>query len=204
MKGYRMVLLVNGGIFLLVAVNAFLLAQVLNSQADRCTAETPERGNCDQTRDTATTATRVAPIIAAAGLVLLALGIFLGRRAAAESLGPGDPSAAQRMPDDWTKALHPSADGLIIDIEVVPNSRSPGFPVGFNPWRNRIQARVAAPPEDGLANEELIILIAAALTVPRTEVSVVDGHTSRRKRVAVRGINAAEFTRRLTEAPGER
>lgn len=204
MKGYRMVLLVNGGIFLFVAVNAVLLAQVLNSQADRCDRETPERGNCDQTRDTATTANRVAPFIAVVGVVLLGLGTFLGRPKAAEGLGPGPASVGQRMPDYWTKAFHPSADGVVIDVEVVPNSSSPGFPVGFNPWRNRIQARVAASPQDGLANDELVILIAAALTVPRAQVSVVDGHTSRRKRVAVRGIQAAEFTKRLAEALGER
>lgn len=204
MKGYRMVLLVNGGIFLFVAVNAFLLAQVLESQADRCDADPPARSNCDQTRDTAKTALRVAPIITGLGVLLLVLGTVLGRTKSVEPLGPGASPAQERMPDDWTKALHPSPDGLVIDLEVVPNSKSPGFPVGFNPWRHRIQARVAAPPEDGLANEELVALIAAALTVPRTDVSVVDGHTSRRKRVAVRGIDVAEFTRRLAEALGER
>ncbi|HEX9816647.1 MAG TPA: DUF167 domain-containing protein [Candidatus Thermoplasmatota archaeon] len=204
MKGYRMVLLVNGGIFLFIAVNAFLLAHVLTTQADRCDADPPARPDCDQTRDTATTALRVAPMIAAVGVILLVLGAILGRAKHAEGLGPATPSSQQRMPEDWTKALHPSPDGLVIDLEVVPNSSSPGFPAGYNPWRHRIQARVGAPPEDGKANEELVILVAAALNVPRGQVSVVDGHTSRRKRVAVRGLDVAEFTRRVTEALGER
>lgn len=204
MKGYRMVLLVNGGIFLFVAMNAFLLAQVLNADAERCDAEASEPETCDQTRDTATTAQRVAPIIAAGGILLLVLGAVLGRAKSAEALGPRLPVDAQRMSEDWTKALHESPDGFTVDIEVVPNASSPGFPVGFNPWRKRIQARVAAPPEDGRANDELVILVAAALHVPRDRVTLIDGHTSRRKRVAVRGLKPDDFTRMLAEALGER
>lgn len=204
MKGYRMVLLVNGGIFLFVAVNAFLLAQVLTADADRCAAETSQPETCSQTRDTARTAKRVAPIIAGAGILLLLLGFFLGRRRSAQPLGPTEASEHQRMPDDWNEAVHETPDGLVIDIEVVPNARSPGFPVGFNPWRKRIQARVAAPPQDGRANDELVALVAAALHIPRDRVTLADGHTSRRKRVAVKGIASADFLRLVAEATGER
>lgn len=204
MKGYRMVLLVNGGIFLFIAVSGFLLGETLATQAERCEAGTGDRSRCDQTRDTGTTALRVAPILAAAGVLLIVLGLVLGRKGprGAQVLGAHVPVTSADMPDDWTKALRDSPKGLTVDVEVVPNSSSPGFPVGFNPWRNRIQARVAAPPEEGKANDELVILVAAALNVPRHRVTVVDGHTSRRKRVLVQGVNATEFTRRVAEALG--
>ena len=60
-------------------------------------------------------------------------------------------------------------------------------------WR----ARVAAPPERGRANQALIRLLAAALDVPRSSVSVVGGGTSRAKVVEVEGLEPAEVERRL-------
>jgi uncharacterized protein (TIGR00251 family) len=63
-------------------------------------------------------------------------------------------------------------------------------------WR----ARVAAPPERGRANQALIRLLAAALDVPRSSVSVVVGGTARAKVVEVEGLEAAEVERRLMRA----
>jgi uncharacterized protein len=63
-------------------------------------------------------------------------------------------------------------------------------------WR----ARVAAPPERGRANQALIRLLAAALDLPRSSVSVVVGGTSRAKVVEVEGLEAAEVERRLMRA----
>jgi hypothetical protein len=65
-------------------------------------------------------------------------------------------------------------------------------------WR----ARVAAPPERGRANRALEDLLAAALGVPSSTVSVVAGHGSRRKVVEVEGLDAAEADRRLEAASG--
>jgi hypothetical protein len=79
MKGYRMVLLVNGGLLLFVALSALLLGNVLDRQAQDCESQDPVPRSCDQTRDAATTANSVAPILAAVGVLLLGLGAFLGR-----------------------------------------------------------------------------------------------------------------------------
>jgi uncharacterized protein (TIGR00251 family) len=46
-----------------------------------------------------------------------------------------------------------------------------------------LKARVAAPPEDGKANEALVRLIAEALAVAKTRVRIVSGATSRAKTV---------------------
>lgn len=48
-----------------------------------------------------------------------------------------------------------------------------------------LKVRVAAPPVEGRANEELIALLAGALGVPRKSVTVVKGGASRRKTVSV-------------------
>ena len=48
-----------------------------------------------------------------------------------------------------------------------------------------LRLRVRAAPADGEANEALLRLIAEALEVPRSSVSIVGGTTSRTKLVAV-------------------
>jgi uncharacterized protein YggU (UPF0235/DUF167 family) len=62
--------------------------------------------------------------------------------------------------------------------------------------------RVVAAPERGRANEAVVDLLAAALDVPRTQVTLVSGGTSRDKTFAVDGIDAAEAEARLEAVAG--
>lgn len=50
-----------------------------------------------------------------------------------------------------------------------------------------LQARVAAPPLEGAANTALIKLVAKALGVPKSAVTVVAGETSRIKALEIEG-----------------
>jgi uncharacterized protein (TIGR00251 family) len=99
---------------------------------------------------------------------------------------------------DWRDAVKPARDGVALEVEVVPGSRESRFPCGFNAWRGRIEAKVRAPPEDGKANAELCGLVAEALGVPGSAVSVSAGATSRRKTVGVRGLTAGAAVERLS------
>jgi uncharacterized protein len=63
-------------------------------------------------------------------------------------------------------------------------------------WRTRIAAR----PERGRANRELVALLAEALGVRRDEITIVAGRTGRRKLVEVESLDAAEIDRRLEAA----
>jgi uncharacterized protein (TIGR00251 family) len=49
--------------------------------------------------------------------------------------------------------------------------------------------RIAAPPVEGAANEELIRLLAKTYDVPRSAVSIISGHGSRRKVVEIAGVD---------------
>ncbi|HEV2291874.1 MAG TPA: DUF167 family protein [Gemmatimonadales bacterium] len=60
-----------------------------------------------------------------------------------------------------------------------------------------IKVRLAAPPVDGAANEELVRSLAEALDVPRGAVTLVAGASGRRKQVQVDGIDVSFATRRL-------
>jgi uncharacterized protein YggU (UPF0235/DUF167 family) len=64
--------------------------------------------------------------------------------------------------------------------------------------------RVAAPPEDGRANEQVTALVAEALGVRRADVTLVAGGSSRDKLVEVAGLTAEEVDRRLTARAGSR
>ena len=57
--------------------------------------------------------------------------------------------------------------------------------------------RVAAAPERGRANEEVIAVIADALDISRAAIRLVAGASSRDKIVELQGIEADEADRRL-------
>jgi uncharacterized protein (TIGR00251 family) len=51
----------------------------------------------------------------------------------------------------------------------------------------RLKVALAAPPVDGEANAALVEFSAQALGVRKNQVTVLEGHTSRRKRLRVEG-----------------
>ena len=57
--------------------------------------------------------------------------------------------------------------------------------------------RVTAAPVDGAANEALVRVLAKALGLPRRDVVIVSGATSRTKIVEVAGLDVTEVRRRL-------
>ena len=57
--------------------------------------------------------------------------------------------------------------------------------------------RVSAPPAEGRANEAVCRLIAKAVGVPRSRVSVVRGLTARDKAVSVEGMADEDVRRAL-------
>ena len=58
-----------------------------------------------------------------------------------------------------------------------------------------LKVRVAAPPVEGAANEELVRFLARELGVPVRAVQVVAGHSSKSKRVRAEGATAARLLR---------
>ena len=62
------------------------------------------------------------------------------------------------------------------------------------------KVRVAQAPENGKANAAVVALLADTLALPRAGVSIVSGHASRDKTVALDGIDPEETERLLAEA----
>ena len=82
-----------------------------------------------------------------------------------------------------------SNDGLVVAVRLTPKAaldRIDGI-TKLADGRNVLKARVRAVPEKGQANAALEALLAKALGVPKSAVSVVAGGTSRLKSVLVAG-----------------
>ena len=81
-------------------------------------------------------------------------------------------------------------------LRVSPGSRRAGLAGRHgDAWR----VRVSQPAEGGRANEAVVSLLAKALELPRSALTLVSGHAARDKIVAVDGIDAVEAHRRLEE-----
>jgi uncharacterized protein YggU (UPF0235/DUF167 family) len=63
-----------------------------------------------------------------------------------------------------------------------------------------LRVEVTAVPEDGRANEAVIRLLASALGVRRSAVTVKQGAASRSKRIEVDGLDDAELKQRIQRA----
>jgi uncharacterized protein (TIGR00251 family) len=75
----------------------------------------------------------------------------------------------------------------ILAVRVTPRSAKPGI-AGWRSGadgRQELELRVAETPADGAANEAVVRLLARALRISRSEVTIISGHASRHKRVAV-------------------
>ncbi len=62
------------------------------------------------------------------------------------------------------------------------------------------KVRVTEAPERGRANEAVLRLLADALALPRTALTLVSGHGAREKTVELSGVGPALIERRLASA----
>ena len=87
----------------------------------------------------------------------------------------------------------------MLSIRVTPRSARPGIgewrtdPAG----RRFLEVRVAAAPTDGAANDEVIRLLARALGLAKSGLTIVSGHTARLKRIEV-PLDELEIRARLS------
>ena len=89
--------------------------------------------------------------------------------------------------------------GAVLEILAQPRA-SKSRVVGEHDGRLKIQ--LAAPPVDGEANAALLVFLADALGLKRSDLSLLAGETGRRKRVRVTGLGAeAAASRLLALAP---
>jgi uncharacterized protein (TIGR00251 family) len=75
---------------------------------------------------------------------------------------------------------------LTIHLQAKPNARRSQLLPGPD---GRWLVRLAAPPQDGQANTELVAFLAQVFGVPRRDVQLLSGHTAPYKKVAISGLS---------------
>jgi uncharacterized protein (TIGR00251 family) len=69
--------------------------------------------------------------------------------------------------------------------------------IGIESWRERLKISVTARPRGGEANREVLQALAEWTGVRVSEMSIVSGHSSRRKSVRIEGIGIESWRERL-------
>lgn len=99
-----------------------------------------------------------------------------------------------------TVRLSPTAAGLLLPVHVQPRA-SRDRVVGEH--GGALKVAVTAPPEGGRANDAVAAVIAEALGLARSRVTLAVGPASRSKTFLVAGLAATEVLSRLSAAaPG--
>lgn len=84
--------------------------------------------------------------------------------------------------------------GICFKVKVIPKSSRSQI-VGWE--QDELKVRLAAVPEKGEANTELIRVLAEALEVGKSKVQLLSGETNRHKRVCVYDISLEEVEKKL-------
>lgn len=84
--------------------------------------------------------------------------------------------------------LQDGPEGTLLAVHVQPKAARSKI-VGLH--GGALKVRVAAPPAEGAANEELCRHLALCLDLPKSRVVVEAGHHQRRKLVRIKDLRAA-------------
>jgi hypothetical protein len=93
--------------------------------------------------------------------------------------------------------LRSDGGDCVVTVKAQPRAKSTGI-AGLH--GDALKIRLAAPPVDGEANEELIRFMADCLGVPKGRVRVLRGAGSTHKQVQIVGMDAAGAAQRLQGA----
>lgn len=93
-----------------------------------------------------------------------------------------------------TVKITPSAGGVCLEVQVQPRS-SRNQVVGEQDGRLKI--KLTAPPVEGEANQALVNFLAQLLQIPKKNVKLLKGESSRHKLIEIIGITEPELIAKL-------
>ncbi len=90
-----------------------------------------------------------------------------------------------------------SSNQIKISVKVQPNAgKNAVVGLANGVWR----IKVAAPPDKGKANKELIDFLSDILGQRKDCITIIKGHTSHSKLISVEGLNQEEVAERISRA----
>ncbi len=81
-----------------------------------------------------------------------------------------------------------------LKIKVVPGASRPGI-VGW--LGDALKVRIAAPPEKGKANRELLQLLSRQLQFRESDIAIVSGAASQVKTVEIKGATMSDISEKV-------
>ncbi|MCL4528243.1 MAG: DUF167 domain-containing protein [Chloroflexi bacterium] len=91
--------------------------------------------------------------------------------------------------------LHDGKKGSAIAVRVTPRASENKIAEVLED--GTVKIHVAAPPEDGEANEKLLAYLAEILNIPKTRIEIVAGATGRDKLISVLDMDAEAVHKRI-------
>ena len=85
-------------------------------------------------------------------------------------------------------------EGVLVRVKVTPRSSRNAL---AGVVEDTLRIHLTAPPVDGAANAALVEFLAGLCHLPKRNLTIVSGHTSRTKRVRIVGQNAAQIKQAL-------
>ena len=90
-----------------------------------------------------------------------------------------------------------SGDSLIFPVKVVPRASKTEL-AGLSD--DALKIRVAAPPVEGAANEEIIKFLSRLFKVSRSSVEIIKGSQSRKKSIRLYGVSEEAFLSKIKDS----
>ena len=82
---------------------------------------------------------------------------------------------------------------MLISVRVIPRSSKNSLA-----WeQGKLKVRLTSPPIDGAANEALVALLAEQLALPKRQITIVRGASSRQKTVEITGVTLEDMEQKL-------
>mgnify|MGYP006079043193 FL=1 len=77
----------------------------------------------------------------------------------------------------------------MLEVDVHPGAKRQGI-IGFNEWRGRLTVAVRAEALKGKANNAVLHVLSASLQIPKSQLQIVSGATSRNKKIRIENVSA--------------
>lgn len=90
--------------------------------------------------------------------------------------------------------LEATKDGVLIRVQAQPKASRTEI---VGPHGDRLKIRIAAPPVDGEANDELLRFLKKKLGIPAAQIELLRGQSSKMKHVTCRGLSVVQAEERL-------
>ncbi|MBR2373477.1 MAG: YggU family protein [Lentisphaeria bacterium] len=93
------------------------------------------------------------------------------------------------MPEDLKQAMSSGDGGIYISLHIQPGAKREGITGLFG---SSLKIALNAPPVDGKANSALLKFLSSKLGLPKGNIELCSGASSRDKRIFAAGIDIAK------------